>query len=229
MTAYTDQAITDAIIAAVSTDNQLVAVYIDTKKFIETFNGHRDRKLCTSLDFPSSAPTTHASLPSGESDPSVTSGFVGAGTAHSPLEAALRAIIIRCDEGDKKSDWLPIISDIAKRALQGAAQTPTRPYGEVLDEMDHQAKYQSATTSSGADGVAAYERGFKDGVFVGREMPNSDDDARARFLADRADTERKQASNPSSQAELCPSCNLPYSNGDTCPAFRGGCPMGGDF
>jgi Protein of unknown function (DUF551) len=56
-----------------------------------------------------------------------------------------------------------------------------------------------------------------------------DDDARARFLADRADTERKQASNPSSQVQLCPSCHLPYSNGDTCPAFRGGCPMGGDF
>ena len=31
------------------------------------------------------------------------------------------------------------------------------------------------------------------------------------------------------ETELCPSCNLPYSNGDTCPAFRGGCPMGGDF
>jgi hypothetical protein len=52
--------------------------------------------------------------------------------------------------------------------------------------------------SSGADGVAAYERGFKDGVFVGREMPH-DDNARARFLTDREDTERKQASNPSSQ------------------------------
>ena len=27
----------------------------------------------------------------------------------------------------------------------------------------------------------------------------------------------------------CPNCHLPYSDGDTCPAIRGGCPMGGDF
>jgi hypothetical protein len=33
------------------------------------------------------------------------------------LEAALRAIIIRCEEGDKKSDWLPTISNIARAAL----------------------------------------------------------------------------------------------------------------
>jgi hypothetical protein len=44
---------------------------------------------------------------------------------------ALRAIIIRCDEGDKKSDWLPIISSLAKSVLPkavalscGAAQAP---------------------------------------------------------------------------------------------------------
>ena len=33
------------------------------------------------------------------------------------LEAALRAIIIRCEEGDKKSDWLPTISNIARAAI----------------------------------------------------------------------------------------------------------------
>lgn len=27
----------------------------------------------------------------------------------------------------------------------------------------------------------------------------------------------------------CPHCKRPYSNGDTCPAHMGGCPMGGDF
>jgi len=190
-----NQAIFDAIVAATGMDPQLGTILISTKKFIDTFNCHRDRKLCTSLDVaqqPKEPP------------------------AYDAMEAALRAIIIRCDEGDKKSDWLPIISDIAKRALQGAAQTPD---------------------TSGADGVAVYERGFTDGVFVGREMPQRipcdkcgkplhdadqnlrghkilcdrcveepspaatrDDDARARFLADRADTERKQASNPSSQA-----------------------------
>jgi len=33
---------------------------------------------------------------------------------------ALRAIIVRCDEGDKKSDWLPIISSLAKSVLPKA-------------------------------------------------------------------------------------------------------------
>jgi hypothetical protein len=105
---------------------------------------------------------------------------------------------------------------------------------------EYKAQAIEAARSSGADGVTAYERGFTDGVFVGREMPSKrietleaalleivaleqkivkiepasdrlavtqsiacaalhDDDARARFLADRADTERKQANNPSSQ------------------------------
>lgn len=31
---------------------------------------------------------------------------------------ALEAIIVRCEEGDKKSDWLPTIADIARRARQ---------------------------------------------------------------------------------------------------------------
>jgi hypothetical protein len=43
----------DAIAASVSyakdTDGAFMGVAIDTKKFIETFNNHRDRKLCTSL------------------------------------------------------------------------------------------------------------------------------------------------------------------------------------
>jgi hypothetical protein len=115
-----DQAIFDAIAAA--TDHNDDGIFVDVQKFIDTFNSHRDRKLCTSLDLPSSAPTTHASLPSGESDPSVTSGFVGADT-----------------------------------------------------------------TGSGAGGVAAYERGFTDGVFVGREMPgvaklSSDSEALALLI-----------------------------------------------
>lgn len=33
------------------------------------------------------------------------------------LEKALDSIIIRCDEGDPRSDWLPTISGIAKEAL----------------------------------------------------------------------------------------------------------------
>ena len=48
MTVNYDQAIFDAIAAATSTGGQM-PVIIDTQKFIETFNSHRDRKLCVSL------------------------------------------------------------------------------------------------------------------------------------------------------------------------------------
>lgn len=44
---YTDQAITDAIVAATTT--VVGGIAVDTQKFIETFNSHRDRALCTSL------------------------------------------------------------------------------------------------------------------------------------------------------------------------------------
>ena len=50
----TDQVIFDAITAAVSRarnfDATSIEIVIDTKSFIETFNNHRDRKLCTSLN-----------------------------------------------------------------------------------------------------------------------------------------------------------------------------------
>jgi DNA-binding helix-hairpin-helix protein with protein kinase domain len=48
MTVNPDQAIFDAISAAVTHDSD--GIIINSKAFIETFNGHRDRKLCTSLD-----------------------------------------------------------------------------------------------------------------------------------------------------------------------------------
>lgn len=35
--------------------------------------------------------------------------------------------------------------------------TEKKPYGEVLDEMDHQAKYQSATAPRGEAIVAEFE------------------------------------------------------------------------
>ena len=54
MTVNTDQAIFDAIVAATRRETTLdatrVEITIDTKKFIETFNNHRDRGLCTSLN-----------------------------------------------------------------------------------------------------------------------------------------------------------------------------------
>jgi len=45
-----DQAIFDAIVAATGMSREIGVITISTKKFIDTFNGHRDRKLCTSLD-----------------------------------------------------------------------------------------------------------------------------------------------------------------------------------
>ena len=43
-----DQAIFDAIAAA--TDHNDDGIFINVQTFIDTFNNHRDRKLCTSLD-----------------------------------------------------------------------------------------------------------------------------------------------------------------------------------
>ncbi len=103
-----------------------------------------------------------------------------------------------------------------RQLLIAAAQAILREYADV-----------QTPDITAADCVAPCEREFENGVLVGREMPH-DDDARARFLADRADTERKQASNPSSQdVNECPSCKRMLRDGDTCG--RGGCPMGRDF
>ena len=49
MTVNNDQAIFDAIVAA-TRRLPVTGIGIDTKAFIDTFNSHRDRKLCTSLD-----------------------------------------------------------------------------------------------------------------------------------------------------------------------------------
>jgi hypothetical protein len=57
---YTDQAIFDAIAAATRTellcDDNDWHVVINVQKFIDTFNSHRDRKLCTSLDVAQASP-----------------------------------------------------------------------------------------------------------------------------------------------------------------------------
>lgn len=34
---------------------------------------------------------------------------------------------------------------------------------------------------------------------------------------------------PTTLPQVCPSCNQPYKDGETCKAGRGGCPMGGDL
>ena len=103
-----DQAIFDAIAAA--TDHNDDGIFVDVQKFIDTFNSHRDRKLCTSLDsyevthlkamlanehqktapveernrIAQSAPETHGPLPSGEVDLTVMSDCSGAGAAQTP-------------------------------------------------------------------------------------------------------------------------------------------------
>jgi hypothetical protein len=46
---YTDQAIYDAIVAAITSFGP-GEFNVNVQKFIDTFNNHRDRKLCTSLD-----------------------------------------------------------------------------------------------------------------------------------------------------------------------------------
>jgi hypothetical protein len=46
---YRDQAIFDAIAAAIFT-TAVGPIIIDPKQFIKTFNNHRDRALCTSLN-----------------------------------------------------------------------------------------------------------------------------------------------------------------------------------
>ena len=48
--------------------------------------------------------------------------YAGASRRIEQLEAALRAVIVRCEEGDKKSDWLPTISNISRAALDQSSR-----------------------------------------------------------------------------------------------------------
>ena len=91
----TDQPIFDALAAATQIDTEpdgFPRIVISASKFIEAFNNHRDRALCTSLR-----------------SPPIPDGRIA--------REALEAIIIRCEEGDKNFDWRSTIADIAKRAL----------------------------------------------------------------------------------------------------------------
>ncbi len=197
----TDQAIFDAIVAATSVERLSWAIVIDTKAFIDTFNGHRDRKLCTSLDV--------AQAP--EPVMTDTTNFRRERIEKLLLELRYefeRGIMER-EIGEEMSFrfYVPISQNIPGGVVFCEFRTrPIPQYAMSPEDLQPRLKVVNAPPAA-----------------------TRDDDARARFLADRADTERKQASNPSSREKLCPSCNLPYSNGDTCPAFRGGCPMGGDF
>lgn len=49
----------------------------------------------------------------------ITRGEAGALLAErANLREALEAIVVRCEEGDPRSDWLPTIASIAKEALR---------------------------------------------------------------------------------------------------------------
>ncbi len=116
MTVNPDQAIFDAIVAATGMNREIGVMTIRTKKFIDTFNSHRDRKLCTSLDVAQAQPEPRCA---------------------------------RCN--------LPRIQHTYDGAAYGICGGYIAP----------------AQTPDGADGVAAYERGFRDGVFVGsQEKPS---------------------------------------------------------
>lgn len=75
------------------------------------------------------------------------------------------------------------------------------------------------------DAVVAYLDFLKKSVNVGPLTKNpSKEAALLRRLQEltAAPPQRKNG-------DPCSSCHQPYSDGDTCPAGRGGCPMGGDF
>jgi len=61
-----DQAIFDAIAAA--TDHNDDGIFVDAQKFIDTFNSHRDRKLCTSLDVAQTPPMNLPEIPDNDAD-----------------------------------------------------------------------------------------------------------------------------------------------------------------
>jgi len=88
---YTNQAIFDAIAAA--TDHNDDGIFVDVQKFIDTFNSHRDRKLCTSLDVAQTERRIEA------------------------LEAALREIADHW--APSVNEWAMKFKGIASKALEG--------------------------------------------------------------------------------------------------------------
>jgi len=145
----TDQAIFDAIAAAIRPDPMMPdCTFINVQKFIDTFNSHRDRKLCTSLDsyevmhlkamlanehqktvpvedrnrIAQSAPETHGPLPSGEVDLTVMSDCSGAGAAQTPGRIeALEAALREIDSMAPATCEVTLahqMADIASAALR---------------------------------------------------------------------------------------------------------------
>ena len=48
----------------------------------------------------------------------------------------LRAIIIRCEDGDKRSDWLPIIARLAREALNVFESLPAAATAAPVEQSD---------------------------------------------------------------------------------------------
>ena len=104
-----DQAIFDAIIAATK-DQSLSCgqIVIDTQAFIKTFNGHRDRKLCTSLDVAQAAPDT--------------------------LDHDITNILMSSADDSKRINQ---ILDLMSRRSRGVAQTPTETLFQTPQDREY--------------------------------------------------------------------------------------------
>jgi len=100
-----DQAIFDAIVAATSYDG---GILINVQKFIDTFNGHRDRKLCTSLDVAQAAPDT--------------------------LDHDITNILMSSADDSKRINQ---ILDLMSRRSRGVAQTPTETLFQTPQDREY--------------------------------------------------------------------------------------------
>jgi hypothetical protein len=169
MSVNTDQAIFDAIVAAIHLSEKR-SVTISVQKFIETFNSHRDRKLCTSLNMVERDELPRLKPPPGELT-------VECPKCHWQVSETCCAY----QDFDYYKDCYCYITrrdrkepvEERNRIAQSAPETHgPLPSGEVdLTVMSDCSGAGAAQTPDSAYGVAAYERGFRDGVFVGREMP----------------------------------------------------------
>jgi hypothetical protein len=111
-----DQAIFDAICAAARHDPFRGAIVVDTKAFIETFNGHRDRKLCTSLDRTEALEKECFALAANQCNHGYGDEYGHFRCARiEALEAALRAVATVCEQDG--SQRLALAARRARAAL----------------------------------------------------------------------------------------------------------------
>ena len=132
-----DQAIFDAIVAATSTPAGFlpVPINIDIQKFIDTFNGHRDRKLCTSLDVAQAPPDQFMDDYKRDTTNAMAARIL-------ELEAALREI----DNMAPATCEVTLahqMADIASAALQFADDKMARVDASLATQLGHSIKMNS--------------------------------------------------------------------------------------